>query len=138
MKILGTIRTVCDARTILYNGSTIVKYPIIFDFGSESIVGEMYASAETLKRRGVQNGAIGNMEIEFDVREAKKSNGDSYPAQRIKFKDFRLANAGIFNDNAPAASGSDEPAADPEPAPETPVEVPQEAKVDENGNPLPF
>ncbi len=121
MKILGQIKLVCDARTILYNGSTIVKYPIIFEFGSESIVGEMYASAETLTRRGVQNGAIGTMEIEFDVREAKKSNGDSYPAQRIKFKDFRLANAGIFSDNAQAASGQEAPKeekpadADPEP-----------------------
>jgi len=107
MKVLGKIRTVCDARTWMYNGSPIVSYPIIFDGEGGEFVGDMYASEETLKRRGIKESAIGTMEIEFKVREAKRSNGDTYPAQQVRFKDFRLANAGIFNDNAPAASGGD-------------------------------
>ena len=115
MKILGTIRQVCDSRTFFSNGNPIVVYPIIFDAGSDEFVGDMFASEETLKRRGIKNGAIGNMEIEFKVREAKRLTGDSYPVQSVKFRDFRLANAGIFNDNAPAASGSDEQATKEEP-----------------------
>lgn len=96
MKILGTIRTVCDPRTWWNNGTPVVIYPIIFDGEGGEFVGDMFASEETLKRRGIKNGAIGNMEIEFRVREAKRSTGDSYPAQVVRFKDFRLANAGIF------------------------------------------
>ena len=109
MKVLGQIRLVCDARTIMYNGNPIVKYPIIFDAGESEFVGDMYASQETLTRRGVKPGAVGHMEIEFRVREAKRSTGDTYPVQSVRFRDFRLANAGIFNDNAPAASGQEAP-----------------------------
>lgn len=131
MKVLGQIRLVCDARTIMYNGNPIVKYPIIFDAGESEFVGDMYASQETLTRRGVKPGAVGHMEIEFRVREAKRATGDTYPIQSVRFKDFRLANAGIFNDNAPAASGQETPK---EPAKvEKTNQSPIEAEIPEGG-----
>ena len=135
MKVLGTIRQVCDSRTFFSNGNPIVVYPIIFDAGSDEFVGDMFASEETLKRRGVKNGAIGNMEIEFKVREAKRSTGDSYPVQSVKFRDFRLANAGIFNDNAPAASGGDANVSKEEPKVENPKQdAPAEGTIGDDEN----
>lgn len=106
MKLLGTIKQVCDARTIWKEGSPIVYYPIIFATEESEFFGNMFASEDVLKRRGIQNGAVGHMEIIFQVTERKLKEGGTYPSQIIKFRDFRLANAGIFNDNAPAASGS--------------------------------
>lgn len=106
MKVLGEIKAVCAPRTFMVNGNPVVVYPIIFHGEGNEFVGDMFRSQEDLTRYGVRVGAVGKMEMEFKVREAKRSTGDSYPVQNIKFTRFTAANMGAFTENVPAASGA--------------------------------
>lgn len=101
MRILGTIKHICDPR--VWNNS-VSFYPMIFSGEGGEFYGEMCISKEYMEKRGIRVGAIGHMDIEFKVGEYKRSDGNSYPVQRISLKNFTLANAGVFTDNVPAAT----------------------------------
>lgn len=133
MKILGTIKHICDPRTWMSNSGAVTYYPMIFSGEGGEFYGEMRTSKEWLDKRGIKVGAIGHMEIEFRVGEFKRSTGDTYPVQRVTMKNFTLANSGVFTDNVPAASGAEQAA----PAAETAEKPAEQAQVEENTQ-LPF
>ena len=137
MRLLGIIRNIGEARQWMTQTGPVTIYPVTFEAEGNTFLGDLFASASYITNRGICPGAVGYFDLAFKVRDVTTKAGEVYKRQDIRFSDFRLANANLTGAQAPA--NEDKPAADPEPAPETPAEAsPQDGKVDENGNPLPF
>lgn len=135
MKVLGKIKQVCDARTWMNGANPITIYPVIFEAGENVFVGDMFKSADGLKRRGIAAGAIGEMDIQFSVRDGKRSSGESYTVQQVRFKDFYLANAGVFNGHVDELSESPAQAAAPVET-QQPAQAAQPAEVKKDDMPF--
>lgn len=129
LRILGTITHIGDAQS--RGNWASVYYPMMFKGEGNEFYGEMRISKEWMEKRGIKVGAIGHMDIAFSVYQYER-NGNTNAIQRVTFKQFTLANAGVFTDNVPAAT---------EAAPEQPAEAAAPAAVEANIDPatgLPF
>ena len=101
LRILGTITHIGDAQS--RGNWASVYYPMMFNGEGNEFYGEMRTSKEYMEKRGIKVGAIGHMDISFNVYQYER-NGDTNAIQRVTFKQFTLANAGVFTDNVPAAT----------------------------------
>lgn len=101
LRILGTITHIGDAQS--RGNWASVYYPMMFKGEGNEFYGEMRTSKEYMEKRGIKVGAIGHMDIAFNVYQYER-NGDTNAIQRVTFKQFTLANAGVFTDNVPAAN----------------------------------
>ena len=136
MRLLGIIKSIGEARQWMTQTGPVTIYPVTFEAEGNTFIGDLFASASTITNRGICPNAVGYFDLSFKVRDVTTRSGEVYKRQDIRFSDFRLANANLTGAQVPA--NEEKPAADHEPAPETPAEAPAEAKVDENGDPLPF
>ena len=138
MKILATIDSVKVSRQRQnQDGTWSPVYGIKLVSGDDEIIAESFKSKDGLTKAGIVTGAVGKAQIEFHVNEGtSEKTGKDYCFQQITLRNFDLSNQNIKTGaQAPATEAA--PAADPQPAPETPAEAaPQEAKTE--GSDLPF
>ena len=133
MRLLGIIRNIGEARQWMTQTGPVTIYPVTFEAEGNTFLGDLFASASTITNRGICPNAVGYFTLEFKIKDVKNKEGVvMFQRQDVRFKDFQLANANLVGPQSPATDAPEEP------APETPSEAAQEAKVDENGDPVPF
>ena len=132
MRLLGIIRKI-DGKPRTWDrpeGGTVYTFTMVFDAEGNQFRGEYTINPNYLAQIGIRPGAVGYLDIKFSLRDiVRKTTGETFTIQEIKFSKWSLANGN---------QSAEQPANAPEPSPETPAEAAQEAKVDENGDPLPF
>ena len=133
MRLLGIIRNIGEARQWMTQTGPVTIYPVTFEAEGNTFLGDLFASASYITNRGICPNAVGYFTLEFKIKDVKNKEGVvMFQRQDVRFKDFQLANANLVGPQSPATDAPEEP------APETPSEAAQEAKVDENGDPVPF
>ena len=121
MRLLGIIRGIGEARQWMTQNGPVTIYPVTFEAEGNTFIGDLFASANYITSRGIVPNAVGYFTLEFKIKDVKNKEGVvMFQRQDVRFKDFQLANANLVGAQAPA--NEDKPAADPEPAPETPAE----------------
>ena len=122
MRLLGIIRNIGEARQWMTQTGPVTIYPVTFEAEGNTVLGDLFASASYITNRGICPNAVGYFTLEFKIKDVKNKEGVVlFQRQDVRFRDFQLANANLTGAQAPATEEA-KPAADPEPAPETPVE----------------
>lgn len=125
MKILATIESVKVTRKVKHKDDTWGNvYGIQLVAGDDKILAESFRSDESLKKAGIVPGAIGTVQLEFNVSEGISKAGNPYCIQNITLRNFELPRDTRQQGNGDAPSDA---APTPEAAPE---EGAEEGKVD--------
>ena len=137
MKLLSTIKNVEVSRQYKRQDGTYGNvYGVTIESGDDVIFAETFLSSESQAKRGIVPGAIGTATIALNIREWNDIKGNKHYSQDARLSDFALANRNI---NTEALSNTEaEHAANAAEQLATEQQEAVEAKVDENGNPLPF
>ena len=121
MRLLGIIKSIGEARQWMTQTGPVTIYPVTFEAEGNMFIGDLFASASYITNRGICKSAVGYFTLEFKIKDVKNKEGVvMFQRQDVRFKDFQLANANLVGEQTPA--NEEKPAADPEPAPETPAE----------------
>lgn len=130
MKILATIESVEITRKVQHaDGSWGNVYGITLASGDDRILAERFTSDEGLKRAGIVAGAVGNVQLDFNVNRGTSRAGNPYCIQNIRLVRFDLSNRNLNNGTAAPATDKTQEVNLTE-LPPQPAQAPEQVKAE--------
>lgn len=98
MKILGQIKDiVLDREYTRQDGTTASIFNVVIASGDDELLAQTFSSVESMERRGIKVGSIGNARIELQVRSWIDREGKNRKTQQVSLADWRPATTTTTN-----------------------------------------
>lgn len=92
MKVVGTIKDiVLDREYTRQDGTTASIHNVVIVAGDDEFVAQTFISRDSMEKRGIRIGAIGNARIEFEARSWNDREGKNHKTQQVTLGDWRSA-----------------------------------------------
>lgn len=93
------------------DGSFQNIYIVPLKVGDDVFAAESFMTMESMERRGIVRGAVGDADIDFRARTWTRQNGEKNYQQQVTLRNFTLANRNL----TAQAQEAEEPATDAQP-----------------------